>query len=93
VADWRKIHHEVIAGIKKTCKVVNQMLLLQDLHDTRQCQQLLEPEAPEDIWAKEETSSGSGSDSSRRQHYRIRDHSLDGKIEQKCAYQKKNDVS
>ncbi len=82
VADRRKIYHEVIHQIKATCKVVNQILLLQDLHDTRLCSQLLEPEAPEDIWAKEELLSGDDGDPSLRRTVR-KDRSPDGKFLQR----------
>ncbi|CAG0912213.1 unnamed protein product [Notodromas monacha] len=54
---WRKVYYEVIAKIKSTCKIVNQILLLQDLHDSRSCRQLLEPEAPEDVWPKDDATS------------------------------------
>ncbi|KAK7862806.1 hypothetical protein R5R35_004159 [Gryllus longicercus] len=46
----KEVHRSVIACIKSLCKVVNQTMLLQNLHDTRMCDQLLEPESSEDIW-------------------------------------------
>lgn len=41
---------EVAKIINSICKVVNQMLLLQHLNETRMCNRLLVPEATEDIW-------------------------------------------
>lgn len=42
----------VINIINDICKEVNQTLLLQDLHETRMCNQLLVPEASDDIWRR-----------------------------------------
>uniref|UniRef100_T1IR37 A-kinase anchor protein 2 C-terminal domain-containing protein n=1 Tax=Strigamia maritima TaxID=126957 RepID=T1IR37_STRMM len=47
---WKDLYNQVIKNIKNICKLVNQTLLLQDLHDTRMCNQLLESETNEDIW-------------------------------------------
>ena len=49
-APYRNIQRSAVASIKRLCKVVNQTMLLQNLHDTRMCDQLLEQEASEDIW-------------------------------------------
>jgi len=49
-APYRNIQRSVVASIKRLCKVVNQTMLLQNLHDTRMCDQLLEQETSEDIW-------------------------------------------
>ncbi|XP_033096872.1 KICSTOR complex protein SZT2-like isoform X3 [Anneissia japonica] len=40
----------LISCIQKTCRVVNQSLLLSDLNETRLCHTLLVPESDEDIW-------------------------------------------
>jgi hypothetical protein len=49
-ARYRNIQRSAVASIKHICKVVNQTMLLQNLHDTRMCDQLLEQDASEDIW-------------------------------------------
>ncbi|KAJ9595165.1 hypothetical protein L9F63_013523, partial [Diploptera punctata] len=49
-APYQNVQRNVLAMIKQLCKVVNQTMLLQNLHDTRMCDQLLEPETDEDIW-------------------------------------------
>jgi len=49
-APYRNIQRSAVASIKRLCKVVNQTMLLQNLHDTRMCDQLLEQEASEDVW-------------------------------------------
>ena len=41
---------EVARKINSAAKVVNQMLLLKDLHVTRRCINLLEPETSEELW-------------------------------------------
>lgn len=52
----REVHKSVVSCIKSLCKIVNQTMLLQNLHDTRMCDQLLEPESSEDIWKNPDTS-------------------------------------
>ncbi|XP_023223130.1 KICSTOR complex protein SZT2-like [Centruroides sculpturatus] len=49
----KEILSQVIHIIRNICKVVNQSLLLQNLHESRMCNQLLVPEANEDIWKPE----------------------------------------
>lgn len=44
------VYKNIVSSIKIVCKTVNQKMLLQSLHDTRMCNQLLEPESTEDIW-------------------------------------------
>ncbi|XP_076354321.1 uncharacterized protein LOC143249012 [Tachypleus tridentatus] len=46
----KEIFSQVVQIIKDICNVANQTLLLQDLHESRMCNQLLVPEASEDIW-------------------------------------------
>jgi hypothetical protein len=46
---YRNVQRSAVASIKRLCKKVNQTMLLQNLHDTRVCDQLLEEEASEDI--------------------------------------------
>ncbi|XP_049806805.1 KICSTOR complex protein SZT2-like [Schistocerca nitens] len=50
VRAYRDVQRNMIKNIKDLCKLVNQTMLLQNLHDTRMCDQLLEPETSEDIW-------------------------------------------
>ncbi|XP_013407252.1 KICSTOR complex protein SZT2 isoform X2 [Lingula anatina] len=48
------LYNNVISNIRETGRIVNQRLLLQDLHDTRMCNSLLVPEADEDIsWKRD----------------------------------------
>lgn len=59
---YLQIQKQLLVQIKAICRRVNQYLLLQNLHDTRICDPLLEPESTEDhtnIW-RGETSSESG---------------------------------
>lgn len=48
-APYRNVQRSAVASIKRLCKIVNQTMLLQNLHDTRVCDQLLEQETSEDI--------------------------------------------
>jgi hypothetical protein len=48
-APYRNVQRSAVASIKRMCKIVNQTMLLQNLNDTRVCDQLLEQEANEDI--------------------------------------------
>lgn len=51
VSSYLRVHRKVIYCIKDLCKRVNQSLLLQNLHDTRNCDRLLEPEDDrKDLW-------------------------------------------
>ncbi|CAN8028214.1 unnamed protein product, partial [Ixodes persulcatus] len=47
------VFERVIGIIQDTCKIVNQILLLQHLNNTRMCNRLLVPEAAEDIWSRD----------------------------------------
>ncbi|CAH2310511.1 Hypothetical predicted protein [Pelobates cultripes] len=47
------LHQLVVRKIGEICRVVNQRLLLQDLHDTHLCNTLLVAESEEDIWKNE----------------------------------------
>nr|CAD7568425.1 unnamed protein product [Timema californicum] len=44
------VQNSIVVCIKDLCKLVNQTLLLQSLHDYRMCEPLLEPESSEDSW-------------------------------------------
>lgn len=61
MARWRGVQAEVVRSVRNLVKIVNQTLLLQDLHNTRMCNRLLEPETCDDIWRHEE-SKGRGID-------------------------------
>ncbi len=47
---WKLIHFDLVEAVKTICIKVNQDLLLEDLHNTRSCNRLLEPESNEDAW-------------------------------------------
>ncbi|KAI4483415.1 hypothetical protein M0802_013415, partial [Mischocyttarus mexicanus] len=57
---YKLIQKMVVNQIKVICRRVNQYLLLQNLHDTRVCDTLLEPDINEDHAWKGDTSSESG---------------------------------
>ncbi|XP_020638877.3 KICSTOR complex protein SZT2 isoform X4 [Pogona vitticeps] len=48
-----RLHHTVVKKIGEICRIVNQRLLLQDLHDSHLCNSLLVAESEEDIWKSE----------------------------------------
>ncbi|XP_032650252.1 KICSTOR complex protein SZT2 isoform X6 [Chelonoidis abingdonii] len=48
-----RLHQTVVKKIGEICRVVNQRLLLQDLHDSHVCNTLLVAESEEDIWKSE----------------------------------------
>ncbi|XP_063220375.1 KICSTOR complex protein SZT2-like isoform X2 [Bacillus rossius redtenbacheri] len=50
VASYLEVQKTVVSYIRGLCKLVNQTRLLQDLHDTRMCDSLLEAESSEYIW-------------------------------------------
>ncbi|XP_063994970.1 KICSTOR complex protein SZT2-like [Diachasmimorpha longicaudata] len=57
VDKYRQVQKMVVAQISAICKRVNQYLLLESLHDTRNCDSLLEPESHEDHnWRADSTS-------------------------------------
>ncbi|XP_011685281.1 PREDICTED: protein SZT2-like isoform X1 [Wasmannia auropunctata] len=60
VDSYSQIQKMLLAQIKAICRRVNQYLLLQNLHDTRICDLLLEPESTEDYNAWRETGGESG---------------------------------
>ncbi|XP_042318948.1 KICSTOR complex protein SZT2 isoform X3 [Sceloporus undulatus] len=48
-----RLHHTVVKKVGEICRIVNQRLLLQDLHDSHICNSLLVAESEEDIWKSE----------------------------------------
>lgn len=57
---YKQIQTMLVTQLKLICRRVNQYLLLQNLHDTRTCDVLLEPELNEDHVWRGDTSSESG---------------------------------
>ncbi|XP_061894627.1 KICSTOR complex protein SZT2-like isoform X3 [Entelurus aequoreus] len=51
--EYLKLHHLVVRKIGELCRIVNQRMLLQDLHDSHVCNSLLVAESEEDIWKNE----------------------------------------
>ncbi|XP_065351660.1 KICSTOR complex protein SZT2-like isoform X3 [Cloeon dipterum] len=58
----RKMHNKVMSRIIETCKEVNQFALLQSLHETKTCDDLLEGDAPKDLWDAPKSRSNSYKD-------------------------------
>ncbi|KAG7488258.1 hypothetical protein MATL_G00032180 [Megalops atlanticus] len=53
VPEYLQLHRTVVRKIGEICRVVNQRLLLKDLHDSHICNSLLVAESEEDIWKNE----------------------------------------
>ncbi|XP_040216818.1 KICSTOR complex protein SZT2 isoform X2 [Rana temporaria] len=53
LGESQRLHQLVVRKVGEICRVVNQRLLLQDLHDTHLCNTLLVAESEEDIWKSE----------------------------------------
>ncbi|KAL1022662.1 hypothetical protein UPYG_G00030640 [Umbra pygmaea] len=53
VPECLRLHQVVVRRIGEICRIVNQRLLLQDLHDSHVCNSLLVAESEEDIWKNE----------------------------------------
>ncbi|XP_056389014.1 KICSTOR complex protein SZT2 isoform X4 [Hyla sarda] len=53
LGESEQLHQLVVRKVGEICRVVNQRLLLQDLHDTHLCNTLLVAESEEDIWKSE----------------------------------------
>ncbi|XP_065812120.1 KICSTOR complex protein SZT2 [Labrus bergylta] len=51
--EYLQLHQMVVRKIGEICRVVNQRMLLQDLHDSHVCNSLLVAESEEDIWKTE----------------------------------------
>ncbi|XP_060686536.1 KICSTOR complex protein SZT2 [Hemiscyllium ocellatum] len=51
--EYLRLYRIVIEKITEICRMVNQRLLLQDLHDSHVCNSLLVAESEEDIWKNE----------------------------------------
>ncbi|PWA27293.1 hypothetical protein CCH79_00019484 [Gambusia affinis] len=48
--EFLELHQTVVRRIGEVCRIVNQRMLLQDLHDSHVCNTLLVAESEEDIW-------------------------------------------
>ncbi|KAK1795813.1 hypothetical protein P4O66_009836 [Electrophorus voltai] len=53
IPEYLRLHHLIVRKIGEICRIVNQRLLLQDLHDSHVCNSLLVAESEEDIWKNE----------------------------------------
>ncbi|XP_053549576.1 KICSTOR complex protein SZT2 isoform X2 [Bombina bombina] len=53
VEESQRLHQLIVRKVGEICRVVNQRLLLQDLHETLLCNNLLVAESEEDIWKSE----------------------------------------
>ncbi|XP_076579469.1 SZT2 subunit of KICSTOR complex isoform X3 [Chaetodon auriga] len=51
--EYLELHQMVVRKIGEICRIVNQRMLLQDLHDSHVCNSLLVAESEEDIWKNE----------------------------------------
>ncbi|XP_029355137.1 KICSTOR complex protein SZT2 isoform X2 [Echeneis naucrates] len=51
--EYLQLHQLVVRKIGEFCRIVNQRMLLQDLHDSHVCNSLLVAESEEDIWKNE----------------------------------------
>ncbi|XP_040895618.1 KICSTOR complex protein SZT2 [Toxotes jaculatrix] len=51
--EYLLLHQMVVRKIGEICRIVNQRMLLQDLHDSHLCNSLLVAESEEDIWKNE----------------------------------------
>ncbi|XP_028260407.1 KICSTOR complex protein SZT2 isoform X10 [Parambassis ranga] len=51
--EYLHLHQMVVKKIGEICRIVNQRMLLQDLHDRHMCNTLLVAESEEDIWKNE----------------------------------------
>ncbi|KAM3876225.1 KICSTOR complex protein SZT2 [Diretmus argenteus] len=51
--EYLQLHRMVVRKIGEICRIVNQRMLLQDLHDSHVCNSLLVAESEEDIWKNE----------------------------------------
>uniref|UniRef100_A0A3B5B4W1 SZT2 subunit of KICSTOR complex n=1 Tax=Stegastes partitus TaxID=144197 RepID=A0A3B5B4W1_9TELE len=51
--EYLQLHQIVVRKIGEICRIVNQRMLLQDLHDRHVCNTLLVAESEEDIWKNE----------------------------------------
>ncbi|XP_067370627.1 KICSTOR complex protein SZT2 isoform X3 [Channa argus] len=51
--EYLRLHQMVVRKIVEICRIVNQRMLLQDLHDSHVCNSLLVAESEEDIWKNE----------------------------------------
>lgn len=51
--EYLQLHQMVVRKIGEICRIVNQRMLLQDLHDSHVCNSLLVAESEEDIWKNE----------------------------------------
>ncbi|KAM4642202.1 KICSTOR complex protein SZT2 [Discoglossus pictus] len=53
MGESQRLHQLIVRKVGEICRIVNQRLLLQDLHETLLCNTLLVAESEEDIWKSE----------------------------------------
>ncbi|XP_075037796.1 KICSTOR complex protein SZT2 isoform X2 [Mixophyes fleayi] len=53
LGESQRLHQLVVRKVGEICRVVNQRLLLQNLHDTHQCHNLLVEESEDELWKTE----------------------------------------
>ncbi|KAF7649388.1 hypothetical protein LDENG_00142190, partial [Lucifuga dentata] len=53
IPEYLQLHQMLVRKIGEICRIVNQRMLLQDLHDSHVCNSLLVAESEEDIWKNE----------------------------------------
>ena len=88
---WKQIHEDLLESIRALCKLINQQMLLKDLHDTLFCNQLLEPETNDDIWHQDDVQPSSTPFSKTRamdkDDLHDRDMQSQGYLEATCKFQ------
>ncbi|XP_069574569.1 KICSTOR complex protein SZT2 [Brachyistius frenatus] len=75
--EYLKLHQLVVRKIGEICRIVNQRMLLQDLHDSHVCNTLLVAESEEDIWKSEshyKQRMNASDDYSTEESYQARDY-------------------
>lgn len=62
---WRQTLQLIAGTVRELCKIVNQKLLLNDLHETKTCNRLLEPEQNEEVlWSMSRNNHDAAADDS-----------------------------
>ncbi|KAM6963146.1 KICSTOR complex protein SZT2 [Aplochiton taeniatus] len=74
IPEYLRLHQMVVRKIGEICRIVNQRLLLQDLHDSHVCNSLLVAESEEDIWKNESLYRPRPANSDEEESYQPRDY-------------------
>ncbi|CAL8307241.1 unnamed protein product [Lota lota] len=72
--EYLKLHQTMVRKISDICRVVNQRMLLQDLHDSHVCNSLLVAESEEDIWKSDRQRHANSDDYTTEENYQPRDY-------------------